>query len=98
LPSFLLVLAVILYPVASGILFSFQRMQLNRPDRTGYIGLTHYLNLFQDQVFLQALINTAVWVTWGVLTQFLLGLMMALCLNTRLRGMNVARTLMLLPW
>jgi multiple sugar transport system permease protein len=98
LPSFLLIMAVIIYPVASGIAYSFQRMQLNRPARTGFIGLTHYINLFRDDVFLQSLGNTAIWVTSGVILQFLLGLLMAVCLNSRLRGMKVARVLMLIPW
>ncbi len=98
LPSLLLVMAVILYPVASGIALSLQRVQLNRPDRTGFIGLKHYADLLEDDVFIQALANTAVWVTSGVILQFGLGLLMALCLNARLRGMRVARVLMLLPW
>jgi multiple sugar transport system permease protein len=98
LPSLLLVAAVIVYPVLSGIALSFQRAQLNRPDRTGFIGLKHYIDLFQDSVFLQALGNTATWVTAGVVIQFALGLLLALCLNTNLRGMKIARVLLLLPW
>jgi multiple sugar transport system permease protein len=98
MPSLLLVFVVIIYPVLSGILISFQRYQLNRPDRTGFIGLQHYVNLFQDTVFLQTLTNTVIWVTSGVILQFLLGLAMALCLNTKLRGMTIARVLMLVPW
>ncbi|MBX3085143.1 MAG: sugar ABC transporter permease [Anaerolineae bacterium] len=98
LPSLLLVMAVIIYPVLSGILISFQRYQLNRPDRTGFIGLQHYAELLQDPVFIQTLWNTLIWVTAGVLLQFALGLAMALCLNTRLRGMTIARVLILIPW
>ena len=98
LPSLFLVAAVIVYPVIAGIAISFQRAQLNRPDRTGFIGLKNYIDLFQDSVFLQSLGNTALWVTAGVLMQFALGLLMALCLNTTLRGMKIARVLLLLPW
>jgi multiple sugar transport system permease protein len=98
-PSLVLVLAVVIYPVASGILLSFREMRLNRPDLgTGFIGLEHYIDLFSDRTFRTAAGNTLLWVTAGVTTQFLLGLVTALALNRTLPGMRLARILVLLPW
>jgi multiple sugar transport system permease protein len=51
-----------------------------------------------DTVFRQALVNTLWWVIIGVTSQFALGLIAALALNRPLRGMRIARTLILLPW
>ncbi len=97
-PSLLLVLSVVIYPVLSGILLSFQQVRLNRPNLTGFVGLDHYTDLLNDPVFQTALLNTALWVILGTVSQFTLGLVTALALNRRLRGMRIARTLVLLPW
>jgi len=103
LPSLLLVLAVLIYPVGSGILLSFQEMRLTRPDLgTPFVGLQHYLELLSDPVFRTSLFNTAVWVVAGTASQFFVGLVAALALNRVLQralpGMRLARVLVLLPW
>lgn len=98
-PSLVLVLAVVIYPVATGVLLSFREMRLTRPDLgTGFVGLEHYIDLLDDRVFHRSLTNTLVWVVAGVSSQFLLGLVTALALNRPLRGMRLARILVLLPW
>jgi multiple sugar transport system permease protein len=97
-PSLILVLIIVIYPIFSGVLLSFQEMRLNRPKLNGFIGLEHYAELLQDPVFLKASINTLWWVVFGILSQFLLGMITALALNRKLRGMQLARTLVLIPW
>jgi multiple sugar transport system permease protein len=99
LPSLLLILAVVIYPVASGIILSFHEMRLTRPDLgTPFVGLKHYAAMMNDSVFRVALFNTIVWVVLGVTSQFVLGLITALALNRSLPGMKLARILILLPW
>lgn len=99
LPSLIMVSAVVIYPVGSGILLSFQEMRLTRPDLgTPYIGFRHYINLLQDPVFRTAAVNTLIWVIVGALSQFLVGLGAALALNRPLPGIRIARVLILLPW
>lgn len=99
LPSLILILAVVIYPVASGILLSFREMRITRPDLgTPFVGLKHYIAMVSDTVFRTALLNTLIWVTVGTASQFLLGLITALALNRPLPGMKLARILILLPW
>ena len=103
LPSLVLVLAVLIYPVGSGILLSFKEMRLTRPDLgTPFVGLRHYVELVSDPVFRISLINTVVWVVAGTLSQLALGMVTALALNRALHralpGMRVARVLVVLPW
>src|SRR5688500_160944 len=99
LPSLLLVAAVVIYPVGSGVLLSFRRMQVNRPRLgTPWIGLDNYRRLLDDEVFRIATQNTVVWVVGGAASQFLLGLVAALALNRSLPGFRPARVLILLPW
>jgi multiple sugar transport system permease protein len=98
-PSLLLLLAIIVYPIGSGILLSFRTMRLTRPDLgTPFIGLQHYQDLLSDPVFRVALRNTAIWVVVGALSQFGFGLMTALALNRKVRGIGLARILVLVPW
>jgi multiple sugar transport system permease protein len=99
LPSLVLVAAVAVYPVASGVWLSFQRYNLLRAPIPTFIGLGQYADLWTDSVFWTAVRNTVVWVTVGAGSQFLLGLITALALNRpRLRGLGVLRVGLLLPW
>lgn len=99
LPSFLLVAAIVVYPLARGIALSFFYYVLNRPDRgTPFVGLKNFVNLMHDPVFWVALKNTVVWVVAGVTLQFAVGLLVALALNRRLWGKGVVQTVVLLPW
>lgn len=99
LPSLLLLLAIIVYPIGSGISISFRTMRLTRPDLgTPFIGLRHYADLLRDPVFRIAVRNTAAWVALGASSQFLVGLITALALNRKVRGIWLARILVLVPW
>jgi len=98
-PSLILVCAVVIYPILSGIRLSFYELRLNRPDLgTGYLGFEHYIDLLNDRTFRSALTNTLLWVVGGVTSQFTLGLITALALNRALRGFRIARILVMLPW
>jgi multiple sugar transport system permease protein len=99
LPSLVLVGAVVVYPVIDGILLSFREYRLNRPALgTPWIGLEHYATLVSDPIVRLALRNTVLWVTFGALSQFALGMIAALALHRQLRGIAILRVLVLLPW
>jgi multiple sugar transport system permease protein len=99
LPSLLLVAAVAVYPVASGVWLSFQRYNLLRAPIPSFVGVAQYADLATDSVFWTSLRNTAVWVSVGAGSQFLLGLVTALALNRPdLRVASVLRVGLLLPW
>lgn len=98
-PALILLLAIIVYPIGSGISISFHTMRLTRPDLgTPFVGLRQYTDLAQDPVFRLALRNTAVWVALGASSQFVVGLITALALNRKVRGIWLARVLVLVPW
>src|SRR5207245_929630 len=99
LPSLLLVAAVAIYPVTSGVWLSFQRYNLLRAPVPSFVGLMQYADLAADSVFWTTVRNTAVWVIVGALSQFLLGMITALALNRK--GLKVGLLLrvgLLLPW
>ncbi len=98
-PSLLMVGAVVVYPVVDGVLLSFHEYRLNRPALgKPWIGLGHYRDLATDPIIRSALRNTAIWVSVGAVSQFLLGMIGALALHRTLPGMGVLRVLVLIPW
>ena len=66
-----------------------------------FIGLGNYVNAFGDELFTTSLSNTALFIITMVPIELLLGLGLALLINTscnrNLRGIGVIRTLLLLP-
>ena len=99
LPSALLITAVVLYPTVYGMQLSFREMRLNRPDLgTGWVWFKHYERMLSDGVFWISLRNTAVWVTFSVATEFLIGLIAALALNRNLPGSKILAVLILVPY
>ena len=100
LPSLVLVATVIVYPVASGIWLSLHEFNLLRAKLgMRFVGLQQFRELFADPDTHTILRNTAVWVTFGAVSQFLLGLVTALALNRKTLGWSpLARVLILLPW
>ena len=100
LPSLVLVTAVIVYPVASGVWLSLHEFNLLRATLgMRFVGLQQFSELLADRDFHTILRNTAVWVAFGATTQFLLGLVTALALNRKtLRWSPLARVLIMLPW
>lgn len=99
IPSLLLISLVVIYPVLNGIALSFQEKQLTRPNRDGFVGLDHYVEVFtDDDEFWVAVKNTGIWAVFGTLSQFTLGLCTALALNNSGRMTKIAAVLVLLPW
>jgi ABC-type sugar transport system permease subunit len=63
-----------------------------------WIGLENYSYLFNDPTFRSASINTVVYVTVVQSGKFLLGLAVALLLQQQLKGRNIWRALVLVPY
>ena len=75
IPSMILVAAVVVYPVISGVLLSFREYRLNRPALgTPWIGLEHYRKMLSDPIIRAALRNTLIWVVVGSTSQFTFGI------------------------
>lgn len=99
IPSLILVMAVVVYPVISGIWLSFHEYRLNRPALgRPFIGLDHYRDMLDDKTIRIALKNTIIWVTVGSISQFILGMITALALHRGLKGFRIAAVLVLIPW
>lgn len=97
-PALLLIGAVMMVPLIVGISYSFQSIALLNPFKTGWVGFENYLDLWGDRKFWIALENTFFWTFWSITFQFLLGLGLALLLNTDFLGKRLYQALVFLPW
>ncbi len=97
-PSLLVVVLVALVPLLQTIYQSFTNARLASERPVQFVGLTNYVNLVQDGDF-----RHAIWVTvqFAVLTvafEFLLGMIVALVVNSNFKGRGPMRAAMLVPW
>ncbi len=97
-PAVLLICFVMLIPLAIGISYSVQSINLLRPFQTGFVGLENFADLGDDNKFWLALSNTFWWTFGSVTLQFLLGLGLALLLSRPFHGKRVVQALVFLPW
>ncbi|MGV1768165.1 carbohydrate ABC transporter permease [Rhizobium rhizogenes] len=97
-PAVLLIVALILVPLALGVSYAFQDVQILNPFSGGFIGLEHFRTIFGDKIFYEALINTVWWTATSVILQFLFGLFLALLLDKPFYGRGFVQALIFLPW
>lgn len=82
-------------PMGLSLYYSFTRYNL--PDTPEWVGTENYSGLIQDSRFWNALKVTLIFAVVQVPLSLLVGLMIAVLLNQRVRGMRVFRTLIYLP-
>jgi len=85
-----------LHELADAVWIYFWNLQTS-PVPMFFSGLDNYRMVFQVTPFTQALGNTLMLSVLGTLSQFALGFGIALLLNTHLRGLTVARALLIMP-
>ena len=97
LPIVVIMAGLILWPFINAILISMTTRSLITRTET-YVGLANYARLLQDSDFLSAVRNTALFTVVSVAVKFVVGMGIALLLNSRLPFRNLLSGIMLLPW
>jgi multiple sugar transport system permease protein len=85
-----------LYSLGFSFYLSFHEWNILEPTKP-FVGLENYIRLFQDEKFYQALWNTILFTGFGVPLGLVAGLLVALLLNTKVRGQGLFRTLYYIP-
>jgi len=99
-PSLLVVTLVALFPLAQSIWFSFTNARLAGTPRGGlrFIGLENYTYLLGNDDFIRSFWNTIVFTVGSVTVETVLGVVVALIINSQFRGRGLLRTAILVPW
>ena len=96
-PAIITILIVIISPLLTTIAYSFSNVDLIR-DRTTFIGLDNYVELFSGRLFWKAVEINLKFAAIVVAVPTLMGLFFALLLVEDFIGRGLGRTLLILPW
>ncbi len=96
-PAFALRLATAAYPIGQTIALSFTDLSLLSGSNS-FVGLQNYQNMLSDYGVRGALDFTLWYVLSTTILDLVVGMLVALLLNTAFRGRGLVRTLALIPW
>jgi multiple sugar transport system permease protein len=89
-PTVAVLFALTIYPLIYSVKISLQ-------GESGNWTFHNFARLISDQFFLTALVHTVIYAAIALTFEFLIGLTLALLLNTRIRGRALFRSLLLVP-
>jgi len=97
-PTLILIAFVAVYPLLQTIYQSFTDVRLASGVAPKFVGLENYRFLVTDEVFRTSIWTTIKFTLITVIFEFLLGLGIALVINSNFKGRGLIRTAMLVPW
>ena len=97
LPMVLLMAGLIFWPFISAILMSTTTFNFNTGE-TVQVGLRNYQRLYTNSDFLLSLSNTINFTFWSLSIKFVVGMIIAMILHSKLPYRNLMSAIMLLPW
>ena len=95
-PAVILMLAFIAYPLFNAVYLSFFNWNGYSVNKE-FIGVQNYVSMFKDKVFLSSLRNTLIYGFGCTIFQQVIGLTLALFLNTKFKGRGIVRTVIYMP-
>jgi len=98
IPTLILIAFVAVYPLIQTIYQSFTDARLASGVEPRFVGLENYRFLLTDEIFRQSIWTTLKFTLITVVFEFLLGLGIALVINSNFKGRGLIRTAMLVPW
>ncbi|WP_269585347.1 carbohydrate ABC transporter permease [Roseibium sp. Sym1] len=87
---------LVIWPLLSSFYYSFTNWNGFSGDYE-FVGLENFTRIWTDRLFFNAIINTAIWMAAAILLPTVLGLGLALLLDSKVRGAKVFKTVFYLP-
>ena len=87
-----------LYPIIMTFINSTYDMSLLKGNNFQFIGLGNYLRIFEDQKLLSSIGFTVKFTVVSMFFHLVLGVILALMLNMKIKGKKFLRTIVLIPW
>ncbi|MFJ7661062.1 carbohydrate ABC transporter permease [Lysinibacillus sp. NPDC097162] len=97
LPSVLIVILLLIYPIFSSIYFSFTSKNLIRPFYD-FVWLENFKFVLTNPDFYRAFMNSIKWTVLSLAGQLFIGFTAALALNRIPKFTGLYRTLLIIPW
>ncbi|NOK62299.1 MAG: hypothetical protein GFH27_549331n38 [Chloroflexi bacterium AL-W] len=97
-PTLVVVTFVALYPLIQTIYFSFTDKRQLEVGTPNFVGFQNYTNVLTGIAFPEAIQVTILFTIMTVVFEFILGIIIALVINSNFRGRGPMRAAMLIPW
>jgi len=99
IPALVVVALVAIYPLGKTIYYSFTNQEfLQGIEPPKWVGLENYRTLWHDTIFRNAVWETIKFTLITVAFEFVLGMIIALVVNSSFKGRGAMRAVMLVPW
>ncbi len=95
-PPLLVFSVLIVWPLLSSFYYSFTNWN-GFSNSYQFVGLSNFQKIWTDRLFFQATVNTIIWMGSALLLPTLLGLVLALLLDSKVRGGKFFKTIFYLP-
>lgn len=96
-PCVLLLLGLAIFPTVVSATLSFRVDPLYNPNAARFVGWRNYDDLFGDARFWGSIRLTLLWAIVVVTIQIVLGFLLAVLLDRKMRGVGLLRTLIIIP-
>jgi multiple sugar transport system permease protein len=96
-PTLLFLVALAIYPLFYAGWLSFRLELLFNPAVGRYVGLDNYATIFEDPLVVKSLLLTGFWTVLALVFQIVVGFLIAMALDTDIRGNGIMRTLFIVP-
>lgn len=98
-PTMIILIIMTAYPLIFTLIYSFTDYNyLKGTDKASFILFKNYIKLFKNDYFRQAVLNTIKFTILAVILEMVLGLLVAVFINSLKRAQKIMRTLLLLPY
>lgn len=101
IPAIAMTTIFILVPVVDSVFKSFMDFRIKNviSGKPGtWNNFANYAKLFENDKLMPAIMHTFTFVFWVVLAQFIIGMILALVLDSGIRGSRFLRSIMMMPW
>jgi len=97
-PSVIVLFVWMIVPLVLTLFYSFQRYNLQHPERAGFVWFRNYYFFLTDPAFLQAISNTLILVVGVLVITVVGGILLALLLDQPIWGQGIVRLLVIAPF
>jgi len=98
IPALVLLLIIIVYPIIDTVVLSFFHQNLVSGFRPEFAGLDNFRRILIDSRLHTTFVTTTLFTVVSVGAEFLIGLLLALSMNSLGRSRNLVRVVLLTPW
>ena len=97
-PAAFFILAFLAYPLMTVFYYSLQSYDMTKIASQGFIGFDNFKKLFADKIFYRSLGVSVKWVLTEVISQLVIGMILALLLDRKFKGRGIYRCIVFFPW